>query len=132
MAVVEGMECGEQWAIIENNKIVNVIRALADYDGSDLPAGQTAVRNETHAIGDSYDGSNFTVAAARQLQTTSSEWMELLRKSRNAFLSESDWTQNSDVTLANISAWNTYRQQLRDLPANTPDPSNVTWPTKPS
>ena len=27
--------------------------------------------------------------------------------------------------------WATYRQTLRDLPANTADPSNPTWPTKP-
>ena len=28
-------------------------------------------------------------------------------------------------------AWKTYRQALRDLPANTSDPINPTWPTKP-
>ena len=28
--------------------------------------------------------------------------------------------------------WKTYRQSLRDLPANTSDPANPTWPTKPS
>ena len=37
---------------------------------------------------------------------------------------------NSDVTMSD--AWKTYRQQLRDLPANTSDPTNPTWPTKPS
>ena len=36
----------------------------------------------------------------------------------------------SDVTMSD--AWKTYRQALRDLPANTSDPSNPTWPTKPS
>jgi hypothetical protein len=25
-----------------------------------------------------------------------------------------------------------YRQALRDLPENTPDPANVTWPVKPN
>ena len=28
--------------------------------------------------------------------------------------------------------WVTYRQTLRDLPANTSDPENPTWPTQPS
>ena len=37
---------------------------------------------------------------------------------------------NSDVTLAD--AWKTYRKNLRDLPANTADPANPTWPTKPT
>ena len=36
---------------------------------------------------------------------------------------------NSDVTMSD--AWKTYRQALRDLPANTKDPANPTWPTKP-
>ena len=43
-----------------------------------------------------------------------------------------DWTQSRDVTLTNDSDWQTYRQTLRDLPANTADPKNPTWPTKPS
>ena len=30
------------------------------------------------------------------------------------------------------TAWTNYRQALRDLPANTVDPTDVTWPTKPS
>lgn len=67
--------------------------------------------------------------------------MSQLRRQRNKLLSESDWTQNRDVTLANDSEWATYRQALRDLPSNsTPtldsrlqlDMSSVTWPTKPS
>ena len=37
---------------------------------------------------------------------------------------------NSDVTMSD--AWKTYRQALRDLPSNTSDPANPTWPTKPS
>ena len=55
---------------------------------------------------------------------------EQLRIERDRLLRETDWMGNSDVTMSN--AWKTYRQALRDLPANTSDPSNPTWPTKPS
>ena len=48
----------------------------------------------------------------------------------------SDWTQGSDVPSKIKTPWATYRQELRDLPANqTPSDrslSNITWPTEPS
>ena len=59
---------------------------------------------------------------------------EQLRIKRNQLLAETDWMANSDVTMSD--AWKTYRQALRDLPANqTPSDmqlSNITWPTEPS
>jgi hypothetical protein len=55
-----------------------------------------------------------------------------LRKERDLLLAESDWTQIPDVPEAVKTAWQTYRQELRDLPANTSDPENPIWPTKPS
>tara|TARA_B100000925_G_C21917271_1_gene434200 strand:- start:42 stop:392 length:351 start_codon:yes stop_codon:yes gene_type:complete len=55
---------------------------------------------------------------------------KVLRQTRDNRLAETDWMANSDVTMSD--AWKTYRQTLRDLPANTSDPINPTWPTKPS
>ena len=55
-----------------------------------------------------------------------------LRKQRNEKLSTTDWTQSRDITLSNDNDWKTYRQALRDLPANTSDPKNPTWPSEPS
>jgi S-adenosylmethionine:tRNA-ribosyltransferase-isomerase (queuine synthetase) len=55
-------------------------------------------------------------------------WNEL-RAKRNQLLAETDWTANSDVTMSDEMT--TYRQALRDLPANTADPANPSWPTKP-
>ena len=55
-----------------------------------------------------------------------------VRGNRNRLLAESDWTQNRDVVLSNDADWKTYRQALRDLPANTTDWRNPPWPTKPS
>ena len=39
------------------------------------------------------------------------------------------WAAMNDDTK---TAWTNYRKALRVLPANTSDPTNVTWPTKPS
>ena len=52
-----------------------------------------------------------------------------LRADRNAKLAESDWRASSDLTMSDD--WKTYRQALRDLPANTADAANPTWPVKP-
>ena len=50
---------------------------------------------------------------------------------RNDKLKNSDWTQVPDAPV-DAAAWAVYRQQLRDLPANTTDPRNVVWPEPPS
>ena len=58
---------------------------------------------------------------------------EATRAVRDMRLAETDWMANSDVTMTD--AWKTYRQALRDVPANNSsvtDPSQVKWPTKPT
>lgn len=61
-----------------------------------------------------------------------SAWARL-RADRKAKLSACDWTQLPDAPLTNIEMadWAQYRQVLRDLPANTTDPFNPTWPQEP-
>ena len=54
----------------------------------------------------------------------------LLREERNRRLAETDYLALSDATLT--EEMRTYRQALRDLPANTSDPATPTWPVKPS
>jgi hypothetical protein len=59
---------------------------------------------------------------------TAAEPMRLLRVERNKRLAETDWwILRGNPTEAQLN----YRQLLRDLPANTADPANPTWPTKP-
>ena len=53
-----------------------------------------------------------------------------VRLQRNKLLATSDWTQVADAPV-DQAAWATYRQALRDLPVNTADFSNVTWPVTP-
>ena len=54
---------------------------------------------------------------------------QALRTERNARLAETDYLALSDSTLTD--EMRTYRQALRDLPANTTDPANPVWPVKP-
>ena len=54
----------------------------------------------------------------------------MLRIERDRKLFASDWTQLPDASV-DQAAWATYRQALRDLPANTEDPLNVSWPEMP-
>ena len=53
-----------------------------------------------------------------------------MRELRDGRLKDSDWTQVPDAPV-DAAAWAVYRQQLRDLPANTTDPRNVEWPEPP-
>lgn len=82
-----------------------------------------------------------TIAAYEpQPDITGAAAMEALRSERNFRLSNSDWMVASDRTASSDQL--TYRQALRDLPANNPnayltwdEPSldyvwaNVSWPT---
>ena len=55
-----------------------------------------------------------------------------IRKQRNDLLTQSDWTQLSDVTANNKSQWITYRQELRAVPEQNTFPYTVVWPTMPT
>ena len=54
-----------------------------------------------------------------------------LKAERNAKLAETDLYMISDypITTEQKTAWQTYRQALRDMDFS--DPDNITWPTKP-
>jgi len=58
---------------------------------------------------------------------------EKLRAERNTLLTESDWTQYNDSPLTDEvkAEWAVHREELRDLPANTDDPTDPTWPEAP-
>lgn len=81
-----------------------------DADGNQVTLDQSAV-----------DAAAIVVAAEQALVS--------LRTKRNQLLAETDYLALSDATLTDEMS--TYRQTLRDLPANTTDPANPVWPTKP-
>ena len=101
--------------------------------------------------GDVYSGiewldSSYTIPTETEINNKISELdaaepMRLLREERFRLLSECDWTQGADVPNSIKTAWQTYRQALRDLPATASpsldsnydlDLTSVTWPTEPS
>jgi len=67
--------------------------------------------------------------------TPSGVWEEeqwaVIRSKRDRLLNESDWRVMPDSPLSSgdLSAWETYRQELRDIPQEQSDPFSVTWPT---
>tara|TARA_A100000171_G_scaffold15695_1_gene14120 strand:- start:4263 stop:4772 length:510 start_codon:yes stop_codon:yes gene_type:complete len=79
------------------------------------------------------DGKKITVTKSEQdadyQKQLDSSVASSMRNQRNALLAETDWMACSDVTMS--SAWKTYRQALRDLPAQSGFP-DVDFPTKPS
>jgi hypothetical protein len=68
------------------------------------------------------------IAAKAVELDTEKTWTDL-RKQRNNLIAETDYLALSDATMTDDIK--TYRQTLRDLPANTTDPANPVWPTKP-
>ena len=81
-----------------------------DADGNTVTLNVDAIASET-----------VTVVNARNLTA--------LRSKRNQLLAETDYLALSDSTLTD--EMRDYRQALRDLPANTVDPANPVFPTKP-
>lgn len=59
---------------------------------------------------------------------------QALRAERNAKLLASDWTQLVDSPLSeqDKAAWSAYRQDLRDLPADSASVEVASWPTEPA
>ena len=122
---------------------------LADAITALRPNSGYILRGNTYS-GLEWDSSNSDVKPTEEerdskltaLKTTEKP-MELLREERDRLIGQSDWRiTKAKETSSNIpTAWKTYRQALRDLPASsTPkldsnddlDMSSVTWPTPPS
>ena len=74
------------------------------------------------------DYNNETQRVAAAVEAARDYWQEL-RDQRNQLLAETDYLALVDSTLS--TDMRTYRQALRDLPANTSDAANPVWPTKP-
>ena len=129
----------ELYAKIVDNQITEVSSGIGTsgtwvtvegYEGEDQKLYYDAISN-TVKCKDEIDEK--PVATIEELEAVKLELdKDYVRSNRNRLLAESDWTQNRDVVLSNDEEWKTYRQALRDLPANTTDWTNPPWPTKPS
>lgn len=88
------------------------------------PLSQTLSRNETPT----HDGAKWVIGHSVTNKTTQ-EAEAAVRDKRNALLLESDLHALADRITNN---WRTYRQSLRDLPAQDGFPNTVSWPKFPS
>ena len=109
-----------RYAIIENGKVTNIVTAPAE-----LAAAQGWIESDTAEINDDYiDG------AFRSPSVDTAPLAAQARERRNALLASSDWTQINDAPVNKV-AWATYRQALRDIPAQQGFPLEVQWPVQP-
>lgn len=66
----------------------------------------------------------------QQIESYTATQADKVRLTRDSLLAETDWCALSDVTMS--SEMTTYRQALRDVPAQTDFPHTVVWPAKPT
>lgn len=64
-------------------------------------------------------------------RATDTAWTNL-RAARDRLLAATDWTQTLDHPTPFRNRWAAYREELRNMPDNTIDPKNPTWPQEPS
>ena len=72
---------------------------------------------------------NQALVDAAAIEVAAEQALKALRTRRNQLLAETDYLALADSTLTD--EMRSYRQALRDLPANTVDPANPVWPVKP-
>lgn len=113
--------------------------AVSDRTPSDLkdPENEFEIEIECPEDLNAYkiiDGTLVEKTDAEKLEDIQHLLVPMLKSERDLLLSQSDWTQmpDSPLTDAKKQEWATYRQALRDLPENTTDPANPTWPTQPT
>jgi hypothetical protein len=97
-----------------------------------LPDGHEFVDGDG-STGEIWNGTQFIDPDPITEEEQTENYLTAIRVERNDLLHTSDWTQGNDSPLTDEvkTNWQTYRQSLRDLPANTPDPANPTWPDAP-
>lgn len=104
-------------------EIIDVVNML--HPDTDEIIGKMAQVNEAKRA--NKESSDQAAALENSLQS--------LRSERDIKLQACDWTQGQDakptLTASQVVAWAKYRQALRELPDNTEDPTNPTWPNEP-
>lgn len=77
-----------------------------------------------------YDAYNYPVYEIMSANTK----LEIIRDIRSGLLENSDWRMVSDSPFSDSkrAEWQTYRQQLRDLPTSNTDPFSIVFPSEPT
>jgi hypothetical protein len=104
--------------------------ATATVVDEDIGDGQKRGPETVGVVGQAVTVTRTSVAKTEE--DVLNDWANL-RAERNAKLVDSDWTQYNDSPLTDEvkAEWAVHRQSLRDLPENTDDPADPTWPTPP-
>ena len=120
LGITEWVMRGEPTSEVEFNEMFRKVTG-ADENGSAIESSNP-----------SDFGTTWAAVSAKKTELVNAEPMRLLREERDKRLAETDWMASSDLTMS--SEWTTYRQALRDVPAQegVTGLDNVTWPTKPS
>ena len=100
-----------------------IVKRIADIEGGVV--AYDADGNEVTLDADAVASETTTVVNARNLAA--------LRIKRDRLLAATDWeiVRHKELGTNIPTALKTYRQELCDLPANTSDPANPSWPVKP-
>lgn len=107
-----------KYAIIESDVVVNIAV-------SETALAPNWIQSDVAEIGYSYVNGQFIPPAP---DTT--ELAAQVRAQRNILLADCDWTQLADAPV-DSAVWAVYRQELRDVPAQSGFPTDVIWPTPP-
>lgn len=124
-----------------------VVRYLDQNDGTQGPGLEWIELTDSEAanisMGDVYYPSNGHIIESKYIDVggdvqpvvvSDEERIASVRSARNQALDDSDWTQFADspLTDAKKAEWQTYRQQLRDLPTSNTNPFDIDFPAEPS
>jgi len=119
----------ERVAIVENDEIVNVVNAPANW-----------VDPKERELVSAPRGAGVEIGALRQSngswkmpEPLVEEMSKSIRAKRDRLLANSDWVtiRATDTGTAVPTEWQTYRQALRDITEQTGFPENIDWPEKP-
>jgi hypothetical protein len=104
---------------LETGEIDHSTSTVAQINEVGLLEGQGIIQGD-------YQPNQYKIVNGEAIQRTDNI-LEILRNKRNALLKESDWTQLNDCPLSDTkkAEWQTYRQALRDLPADYQDTNNI-------
>jgi len=117
LGVTEWVLRGEPTSEAEFNEMFRKVTG-ADANGTAVESDDTSTWGVT-----------WTQVSTKKDELVAAEPMRLLRAERDRKLAETDWWATSDRTMTD--AQTTYRQALRDVPANYTSLDDVVWPTKP-
>ena len=118
---------------LEIEKIVLFEQALRELD-PEIKLVRFGLTWESIEVKDGYEKPPKDKFEKRFQELVDAQPLKELRQERNRRLAEVDWVviraTSTDTPVP--EEWVTYMQTLRDLPANTEDPTNPVWPVQPS